>query len=463
MAAPVGAIVLAAGKGTRMKSERPKVLHELDGRPLIEFPVALALELAADPVAVVLGHGIAEVEAALRSRFEGRIDRLRFVTQAEQKGTAHAVLSARGSLSGFTGTLLLLYGDVPLLTSDTLRRLLAASSGPLSFLTTRPPDPQGYGRVVRTAEGAVARVVEERDCSPAERAICEVNAGIYRVEADFLWKSLSAIGSKNAQGEFYLTDLVALAAAAGGATAVAAEFEEVAGINDRCELAGAAARLRARINRSHQLAGVTLVAPEQTFIEESVRLAPDVVIEPGCVLSGRTVVSAGARIRAYSILEDATVGPRCLVGPFARLRPGTVLGADVHIGNFVETKNAVVGAKSKANHLSYLGDAEIGSGVNVGAGTITCNYDGVAKHKTRLGDGVFIGSDSQLVAPVTVGNGAYIAAGTTVTEDVPANALAVSRVPQVNVDGWATKRRERLAAEAKPAKSAAGRKRKVQG
>jgi bifunctional UDP-N-acetylglucosamine pyrophosphorylase/glucosamine-1-phosphate N-acetyltransferase len=466
MSAPLVAIVLAAGKGTRMKGERPKVLHEIAGRPLIDFPVSLALELGADPIAVVLGHGRAEVEAVLRSRFQGQPEkRLRLVSQLEQKGTAHAVLAAKESLSDFRGTLLILYGDVPLLTAETLRRLLAAREGPLSFLTTRPPDPHGYGRVIRTAEGSVARVVEERDCTPAERAIREVNAGIYRVDAGFLWKSLHAIGTDNAQRELYLTDLVALAAGAGGATAVPADFYEVGGVNDRVELAAAAARLRARINRAHQLAGVTLVAPDQTFIDGSVKLGADVVIEPGCVLSGNTVISAGARIRAYSALEDATVGPDCVVGPFAHLRPGTVLGPGVHLGNFVETKNAQLGAKTKANHLSYLGDAVIGAGVNVGAGTITCNYDGVAKHQTRLGDGVFIGSDSQLVAPVTVGKGAYVAAGTTVIEDVPADALAVSRVPQVNVAGWAAKRRARLAGSpsAKPAKSATGRKRKVSG
>jgi bifunctional UDP-N-acetylglucosamine pyrophosphorylase/glucosamine-1-phosphate N-acetyltransferase len=469
MAAPLAAIVLAAGKGTRMKSARPKVLHEIAGRPLIDFPVTLALELGADPVAVVLGHGLTEVEAALTACFGGQPGkrRLRIVPQIEQKGTAHAVISARKSLAGFTGTLLILYGDVPLLTIDTLRRLLSAKTGPLSFLTTRPPDPHGYGRVVRTSEGSVARVVEQRDCSPADEEIREVNAGIYRVDSKFLWKSLDRIGTENAQGEFYLTDLVALAAAAGGATAVLADFEEVGGVNDRCELSAAAARLRARINREHQLAGVTLMAPMQTFIDSRVKLEPDVVLEPGCVLMGSTVISAGARIRAYSVLEDAVVGPRCVVGPFARLRPGTVLEADVHVGNFVETKNAKLGARTKANHLTYLGDAVIGAGVNVGAGTITCNYDGFTKHETRLGDGVFIGSDTQLVAPVKVGDGAYVAAGTTVTEDVPPDALAVSRVAQVNVGGWATRHRTRLAApeasSAPRATGATGRKRKADG
>ncbi len=462
MAAQLGAIVLAAGKGTRMKGERPKVLHEIVGRPLIDFPVSLALELGAAPVVVVLGHGIAEVEAKLHDRFQRQFGekRLRIANQNEQRGTAHAVLAARQSLVGFRGKLLILYGDVPLLTADTLQRLLASRVEPLSFLTTMPPDPSGYGRVIRTAEGLVVRVVEDRDSSLSERKIREVNAGIYCVDAEFLWGALDSIGKKNAQGEFYLTDLVALAAARRGATAIGVGFDEVGGINDRSELSSAAGRLRAQINRGHQVAGVTLVAADQTFIDAAVELAPDVVIEPGCVLTGRTVVSAGARIRAYSVVEDAVIGPGSVVGPFAHLRPGTVLGPDVHIGNFVETKNAQLGARTKANHLSYLGDAVIGEGVNVGAGTITCNYDGVAKNRTEVGNGVFIGSDSQLVAPVTVGNGAYVAAGTTVTENVPPNSLAVSRVPQANVLGWATKRRARLLS---PTKRTPGRKRKARG
>ncbi len=441
----LSAIVLAAGKGTRMKSDRPKVLHELAGRPLLYYPIALALELSCDPVAIVLGHRAAEVRAAMEALFPTAGGRLRFPVQEEQKGTAHAVLAAREALDDFAGEVLVLYGDVPLLGRPTIDRLLAAPAGRIAFLTSRPPDPTGYGRVVREADGRVARIVEERDCGPAERMLGEVNAGIYRVPAAFLWDALDRIGSANAQSEFYLTDLVALAAGQ-GVTAVAAPFEEVAGVNDRADLAVAAARLRARINHAHQLAGVTIAAPEGTFIDAGVRLGRDVTIEPGCVLAGDTIVEDGARIRAYSVLEDARVGPGAIVGPFARLRPGAVLEADVHVGNFVEVKNSRLGRGTKANHLTYLGDAEIGPGVNVGAGTITCNYDGVNKLKTVIGEGAFIGSDSQLVAPVEVGARAYVGAGSTVTEDVPADALALTRAPQQTVEGWAARRREKQAA-----------------
>lgn len=454
--ASLGAIVLAAGKGTRMKSERPKVLHEIAGRSLLAFPLALADELGADPIVAVLGHGAEAVRSVVSGLpFAAKV---RVSVQRDQRGTAHAVLSARPNLEDFRGTLLILSGDVPLLAAATVRRLLEAPPAPLVFLTSRPEEPTGYGRVVRDVEGRVARVIEERDCSDAERAIREVNAGIYRVQAAFLWATLERIGTANAQGEFYLTDIIERAAQEGGALAIEAPFAETAGVNDRAELAAAELRLRQRLNRSHQLAGVTLVAPEQTFIDAGVSIAADVVIEPGCVLAGATRIAAGARIRAYSVLEDAEVGAGSVVGPFARLRPGTVLGAEVHVGNFVEIKKSRLGARTKANHLSYLGDAEIGSGVNVGAGTITCNYDGVAKHQTVLGDGVFIGSDTQLVAPVEVGKGAYVGAGSTVTEDVPPDALALSRVPQKNVAGWAAERRRRLAGQAPGGKPAKKRK-----
>ena len=435
----LAAIVLAAGKGTRMKSDRPKVLHAIAGRPLIEFPTALASELGCDPIVCVLGHGAAQVQAHLeRLPCAGK---LRFALQVEQRGTAHAVRCAADALRGFEGSVLVLSGDVPLLTPETIGRLLAAPAAPVAFLSARPASARGYGRVARDAEGRVARIIEEKDCAAGELAISEVNAGIYRIEADFLWSALGRVGSQNAQGEFYLTDLIALAARSGGAHAILADALEVAGINDRAELGEAAAQLRRRIHRRHQLAGVTIVAPENTFIDLSVQLGRDVTVEPGCILTGSTEVAEGAQLRAYSVLEDAKVGPRCLIGPFARLRPGTVLAADVHLGNFVETKNATLGERTKANHLSYLGDAEIGAGVNVGAGTITCNYDGVHKHLTRLGDGVFVGSDTQFVAPVSVGAGAYVGAGSTITEDVPADSLALSRTTQKVVEGWAARRR----------------------
>ncbi len=433
-----------------MKSERPKVLHAVAGRPLVYFPVALALELGADPVVVVLGHFAAEVRAAIEALFPGATARLRFAVQAEQKGTAHAVLCAKPALEDFAGDLLVLYGDVPSLEKATIERLLGAPAGRPAFLTARPPDPTGYGRVVRAADGLPARVVEEKDCTDAERAIGEVNAGIYRIPAGMLWGALARVSDRNAQRERYLTDVVELAARDGGITAVPAPFEEVAGVNDRAELALAAARLRRRINRAHQLAGVTIVDPEATWIDVGVALGRDVVVEPGCVLAGATRVHDGATIRAHSVLEDAVVGEGAIVGPFARLRPGTVLDRGVHVGNFVETKKAHLGEGTKANHLSYLGDAEVGPGVNVGAGTITCNYDGVHKHPTTIGAGAFIGSDSQLVAPVTVGARAYVGAGSTITEDVPDDALALTRAPQANVEGWAIRRRARQAAGRAP-------------
>jgi bifunctional UDP-N-acetylglucosamine pyrophosphorylase/glucosamine-1-phosphate N-acetyltransferase len=314
---------------------------------------------------------------------------------------------------------------------------------------------------VLRAEGRVVRVVEERDATASERALQEVNAGVYAVDARFLMASLSSLRPSNAQGEYYLTDLVALAAASGGVASVAVDFEETAGVNDRVGLADCARVLRRRINQAHMRAGVTLEDPDTTLIEVGVELAADVVVEAFVTLRQGTRIARGVHlgqgsildavdvgeeteIRPYCVFEHSRVGPRCILGPFARLRPGSELGEGVHLGNFVELKKTRLGKGSKANHLSYLGDAVVGAGVNVGAGTIICNYDGVAKHLTEVGDNVFIGSDSQLVAPVRVGAGAFIAAGTTLTEDVPEDALALSRAPQVVKPGWARLRRERL-------------------
>jgi bifunctional UDP-N-acetylglucosamine pyrophosphorylase/glucosamine-1-phosphate N-acetyltransferase len=393
----VAAIILAAGKGTRMKSEQPKVLHALAGLPMVAFPIRLALDLGARPLVVVVGEGGA-VETEIRSRFPDAP--IRIALQAEQKGTAHAVLAARESLKGFNGKVLILYGDVPLLQSETLKRLAAAADRKgLALVSTRPADPTGYGRVVRGRDGLVRRIVEQRDCGPAEANIAEVNAGIYCVDAELLWNALDRVGDANAQHEFYLTDLVAQAAERGEVPVITAPIEEVAGVNDRADLAEAGRRLRRAINRAHLLAGVTMIDPEQTYVDAEVRLGRDVTIEPGCVLAGHTVVHDGARIRAHSVLEDAEVGEGAQIGPFARLRPGTVLAAEVHVGNFVETKNTRMGERSKANHHAYLGDTTIGSGVNVGAGTIVCNYDGVKKHRTVFEDGVFVGSNATVVAP----------------------------------------------------------------
>ncbi len=464
MTTPLAAVVLCAGKGTRMKSERAKVLHPILGRPMCHYPLARAFEVGASPVVAVVGHQGDAVKEAVAGAFPGA--QLRFAVQREQRGTADAVRSAEASLSGFEGAVLILYGDVPLVRAETLRALVDAfhsGRAPLAMISTDLPDAQGYGRVVR--EGArVVRIVEQKDCTPEQARISEGNAGLYVVEAEFLWRALGQVAPQNAQREFYLTDLVELAARAGEVAVVKAAFEEVAGVNDRAELAARARELQQRINLRHMRAGVTLADPATAYIDEDVAIGPDTEIGPsvtlqagcrigagvrigqGCVLQATTVAD-GTVVKPYSVFEEAQVGRDCQIGPFSRLRPGTQLSEQVHLGNFVETKKAVIGKGSKANHLAYLGDAEIGAGVNVGAGTITCNYDGVNKNKTVLEDGVFVGSDSQLVAPVRVGKDAYVGAGSTITHDVPAGALALSRARQANKEGWVARRRAQRAAK----------------
>jgi len=461
MANGPAAVVLCAGMGTRMKSEQAKVLHPLLGRPLCAWPIVAAVEAGAGPLVAVVGHQGDAVSAALQTQFASLHPR--FAAQERPRGTADAVRAASGQLRDVTGPVLVLYGDTPLLTSATLVRLLdafRAAGGPLALVSTVAPDPTGYGRVVRDGE-RIVRVVEEKDCSARERALREVNAGAYAVNSHFLWAALDGLAPSNAQGEYYLTDLVALAAAHGPVASVSADFEEMRGVNDRADLAACARVLRQRINLAHMRAGVTLEDPETTTIEADVEIGADTVIEPGATLRAGSRVGSGARIGqgtillasevgdgteilAYCVLRESRVGPRCTVGPFARLRPGSELAEGVHLGNFVETKKTRIGKGSKANHLTYLGDAQVGAGVNVGAGTITCNYDGTAKYPTEIGDGAFIGSDTQFVAPVKVGAGAYVAAGTTVTGDVPEDALVLSRTKQVVKEGWARRRRERL-------------------
>lgn len=455
---PRAAIVLAAGKGTRMKSALSKVLHEANGRPLAWYPIRQALEMGCDPVVVVVGHQGGEVRDRLESLFPGAP--LRFVVQEQQLGTGHAVRCAQEPLRDAAGRVLILYGDVPLLTAPTLSRLVEAGQGrTLAFLSMTPDDPTGYGRVIRDGDGNVRAIVEQKDASPDERAVRECNAGLYDVDAAFLWRELANVNDQNAQGEIYLTDLVAAAHRAGeAAVAVPAPVAEVSGVNDKAELAMAAKELRRRLALAHMRAGVSMIDPDTVYLDEDVTIEADVLLEPnvrigkgshvgagavigqGSVIAGSRV-GAGVVVKPYSVFEDAVVGDRAIVGPFARLRPGTDLGPEVHIGNFVETKKTKMGRGSKANHLTYLGDAVIGERCNVGAGTITCNYDGVNKLVTELGDGVFIGSDTQLVAPVRVGDGAYVGAGTTVTEDVPAGALAISRPKQVTKEGWVDRRR----------------------
>ncbi|HJZ84618.1 MAG TPA: bifunctional UDP-N-acetylglucosamine diphosphorylase/glucosamine-1-phosphate N-acetyltransferase GlmU [Polyangia bacterium] len=456
MHADLSVVILAAGQGTRMKSSRAKVLHTLGGQPLVCFPIERARELGAARIVVVLGHQHAEVTAVIEQRFGA--DAVEVALQLEQLGTAHAVAQAAPKLGGARGPILIIYADVPLLTADTLRRLCAGwRPGGLALVTARPTDPHGYGRIVRTPDGLVARIVEEKDATPAERRIAEINAGIYCVDAALLREALERVGRKNAQREFYLTDLAEMAAQRGRVEVVEADADEVAGINDRAQLAACEARLHGQLARALMTGGVTIRDPARVRIDLGVTVGADTEIGPGVELRGGTRIGSGCRIEAgsilsaatvgdgvhirpYCVLAQCTVGPGAVVGPFAHLRPGTELAEGVHIGNFVETKKARLGKGSKANHLTYLGDAELGAGVNVGAGTITCNYDGVAKQKTVIEDGVFIGSDTQLVAPVTVGAGAYIGAGTTVTRPVPPRALAISRAPQKNIEGYATRK-----------------------
>ncbi|HEX9573717.1 MAG TPA: bifunctional UDP-N-acetylglucosamine diphosphorylase/glucosamine-1-phosphate N-acetyltransferase GlmU [Myxococcales bacterium] len=464
----IAAVVLAAGKGTRMKSDRAKVLHQACGRPLAWFPIRAAFALDCAPVVAVVGHQAELVEKELSQLFPGAP--LAYALQKEQLGTGHAVLSAQAALekAGFSdrGSVLLLCGDTPLVTAETLQRLIRAkqdSGAPLAFIATRPADPKGYGRIVRNEKGFPERIVEEKDASAAEKKIGEVNAGIYLVDAPFLFKALGQANRNNVQGEYYLTDIVSAAAAAARegrapwpATIEASE-EEVSGVNDRAQLAWSAARLRERRLSALMREGVSVVDPAVTYVDEGVEIGPDSVLEPLVSLRGKTrlgqgvevgqgcvlidvEVEDGARILPYCHLHGARLGKGAIVGPFARLRPGAQVSEQAHVGNFVELKKTVLGKGSKANHLTYLGDAVIGEGVNVGAGTITCNYDGKKKHVTVIEDGAFIGSDTQFVAPVTVHKGAYVGTGTTVREDVPAGSLAVSAGKQRNIEGWVEKK-----------------------
>jgi bifunctional UDP-N-acetylglucosamine pyrophosphorylase/glucosamine-1-phosphate N-acetyltransferase len=445
-----------------MRSQRPKVLHEAVGRPLAYFPIRCALDLGASPVVVVVGHQAEAVEAAVSAALPGAP--VRFAVQREQLGTAHAALSARHVLDSHVrpgARVVILSGDTPLLRTATLDAVLAGLEGGarLSVGTMHLASPRGYGRVVRDRGGHAVRIVEEKDATPTERALGEVNAGLYAADAEFLWDALRRVGADNAQKEYYLPDLVAMAAAEpGGVGTVEVPPEEAAGVNDREELARAGRVLVRRLAVELMRTGVTLEDPDRFDCDEGVEVGQDTVIEPNVRLRGRTRIGTGCRVgqgsvltgaeladgvevKPYSVIEDARVGARAIVGPFARLRPGSDIGSEAHVGNFVETKKTRLGKGAKANHLTYLGDADVGAGVNVGAGTITCNYDGESKHPTRIGYGAFIGSDSILVAPIEIGAGAYVAAGSTLTDDVPPGALALGRARQVTKEGWAEQRR----------------------
>ena len=458
------ALVLAAGQGKRMKSQLPKVLHPLLGRPMLSYPVDAAFTAGAERVVCVVGHGAERVTSMLRERYA---DRVLTALQPEQRGTGDAARCGQAALPTWNGWIAIIYGDSVLITPRAIAALVdeaRSHSGPLAMLTSTLDDPTGYGRIVRDDAGRAVRVQEERDCSPAERAIKEWNPGVYVVRAGFLREAVERLKPTNAQGELYLTDLVAMAAQSGGAASLHWEASDLFGINDRHELVQRERDLARRIAVEHMARGVTIRDPERARIEPSVHIEQDVVIESGVELRGDTTIARGARIDVgcvlmdtivqedaevlpYTVANESVIGPASRVGPFSHLRPGSELGREVHLGAFVETKKTRMGQGSKANHLSYLGDGEIGQGVNVGAGTIFCNYDGVNKHTTVLEDGAFIGSDSQLVAPVTVGKNAYVASGTTVTQNVPADGLAIGRARQANKEGLAKRLREKLLAE----------------
>ena len=443
-------VILAAGKGTRMKSVLPKVMQPLAGRPLLRHVVDTAKALSAARTLVVYGHGGDLVQRAFAS------ESLLWAEQAEQKGTGHAVQMALPQLPA-TGRTLILYGDVPLTTTSTLGRLIerVASDAVMGLITLVMDNPAGYGRIVRDAGGDVVRIVEQKDASDDEKKIREVNTGIFCVPNVLLHKWLPALQNNNAQGEYYLTDIIAMAAAENVRieTVQPEQSWEVDGINDKLQLS-ALERVHQRVLADNLMrGGVTLIDPARLDIRGSVTHGMDVHIEPNVILEGRVVLGNNVRIGANcqlkdceigdnvvikpnSLIDDARVGAGAEIGPFARLRPGTVLAENVHIGNFVETKKAVIGKGSKANHLAYLGDAEIGSGVNIGAGTITCNYDGVNKHLTTIGDNAFIGTNTSLIAPVVVGAGATTGAGSAISKDVPDNTLAVARGKQVVIESW---------------------------
>ena len=469
--AGLAVVVMAAGRGTRMQSKQVKVLHPVAGQAMVLYSVRLGLRVAGDRVAVVVGHQADQVRQVIdrATAGTGGLSSVAIVEQREQLGTGHAVLQSRSAFAvgkqGAPSSYLILNGDTPLLQDKTVLELLRvhqAEQATVTILTAVLDDASGYGRVVRThsAERAVSRIVEDRDANDGERAIREINVGTYVVDGEFLFSALEKLDPSNAQGEYYLTDIVRLAAEQGRpvVAVVLGDPDEGLGVNTRRQLATAEQVVRQQIRERWLDAGVTMIDPASTWIDATVTIGKDTVLYPNVTLEGTTVIGEDSVLRSYTRLTNCTVGNRveildhCVfadsqieddahLGPFVHLRPGVVVRKKAKVGNFVEMKKTDLGEGSKANHLSYLGDATIGKGVNIGAGTITCNYDGVHKFQTVIGDGVFLGSDTQLIAPVTVGARAIIAAGTTVTQDVPADALVIARVPQVNRAGWAARRR----------------------
>jgi bifunctional UDP-N-acetylglucosamine pyrophosphorylase/glucosamine-1-phosphate N-acetyltransferase len=453
--------IMAAGKGTRLKSRRPKVLHEVGGKPLLRHVIDAASRLAEnEDIYAIVGHEAGRVREAMAGTG------VQFIEQNEQRGTGHAIQCARTAISGYEH-ILVLSGDVPLIQAETLQHLMTlhlAEGSAMTILTAEHSDPTGYGRIIRHTPDRpeVESIVEQKALKPEQKSIGEINSGIYAFKVAPLLKHLDKLTNKNAHGEFYLTDMAAHLSAAGEKVAAikAPEAVEVLGANTIAELVALDARIRATVANRLMAAGVTIFRPETCVVDAEVEIEGDTIIEPFVQLLGKTKIGSGCRVRSYSVIENCTLGKDVLIrqscvlgestvadgariGPFAHLRPGSEIGQDAHVGNFVETKKAKLGKGAKANHLTYLGDAEVGAGSNIGAGVITCNYDGEHKHVTRIGQGAFVGSDSTLVAPIEVGDGAYIGAGSCITEDVPPDALALGRSRQVNVEGWASARRHR--------------------
>lgn len=456
-------VIMAAGKGTRLKSKRAKVLHEIAGQPLLAHVIRAARQIVPpENIHVIIGHQAENVRAAVTPMG------VKFVLQAEQRGTGHAIMCAREQVAGYRN-ILVLSGDVPLIRTETIARLRdfhLAKKAAMTILTAEPPDPFGYGRVIRTGAGSdrVKAIVEQKALSKSQQKEREINSGIYAFATKPLFANIDRLTTANAHGEFYLTDMAALLVKS-KATVVAlkaGDAAEVLGANTLAELSLLDASLRARKCNDLMAAGVSIYRPETCVIDPDVEIGADTILEPFVQLLGRTRIGSDCRIRSFSVISDSQIAdnvlirPGCIIdqssiaseaqlGPYSHIRPRSEIGEGAHVGNFVETKKTRLGRGSKANHLTYLGDSEIGEGVNVGAGTITCNYDGVNKHVTVIEDGAFIGSDSTLVAPVRIGKGAYVAAGSTITDAVPADALALGRTRQTTKEGWAAKRREERA------------------
>lgn len=455
------AIVLAAGQGKRMKSKLYKVLHSVCGKPMVSHVLDTVRQANCERAVVVVGHGAEAVQSALGESVE-------YALQAEQLGTGHAVMQAKPNLGDEDGITVVICGDTPLVRPETVEAMIAehtSRGAAATVLTAVFDDPTGYGRVLRDEQGRVLRIVEHKDCSAEEAAVREINTGTYCFDNRKLFQALELVTNRNAQGEYYLTDVIGILQRQGEtvAASVTSDNAEAIGVNDRVALGEAERFMRLRINARHQLNGVTLIDPSQTYIGADVSIGADTIIYPGTVLSGRTTIGSDCEIGPsadlrdtvvggestirHTVAEGAEIGDECNVGPFAYLRPGTKLGRHVKVGDFVEIKNAVIGEHSKVPHLSYVGDAIVGTNVNIGCGAITANYDGYNKSKTEIGDNAFIGSNTNLIAPVKVGSGAYIVAGSTITHDVEDNDLAIARERQVNKPGYADKLRARARAK----------------